>query len=38
MSFLALKRLEANRDAVGALNIGRLNGGSVNWIVAHPCS
>ena len=28
--------LEANRDAVGVLNIGCLNGGSVNWVVAHP--
>ncbi|NHV60361.1 MAG: IS200/IS605 family element transposase accessory protein TnpB, partial [Candidatus Verstraetearchaeota archaeon] len=28
--------LEANRDAVGVLNIGYLHGGSVNWVVAHP--
>jgi len=28
--------LEANRDAVGVLNIGCLNGGSVNGVVAHP--
>jgi len=29
-------RLEANRDAVGVLNIGFLNGGSVNGVMAHP--
>jgi len=28
--------LEAHRDAVGVLNIGCLNGGSVNGVVAHP--
>jgi putative transposase len=28
--------LEANRDAVGVLNIGHLHGGGVNWVVAHP--
>ena len=28
--------LEANRDAVGVLNIGRLHGGGVNGVVAHP--
>jgi len=28
--------LEANRDAVGVLNIGYLHGGGVNWVVAHP--
>ena len=28
--------LEANRDAVGVLNIGYLRGGSVNRVVAHP--
>jgi putative transposase len=28
--------LEANRDAVGALNIGHLHGGGVNGVVAHP--
>ena len=28
--------LEANRDAVGVLNIGRLYGGSINGVVAHP--
>ena len=28
--------LEANRDAVGVLNIGCLNGGGVNGVVAHP--
>jgi predicted RNase H-like HicB family nuclease len=28
--------LEAHRDAVGALNIGCLYGGSVNGVVAHP--
>jgi hypothetical protein len=28
--------LEANRDAVGVLNIGHLYGGGVNWVVAHP--
>jgi len=28
--------LEANRDTVGALNIGHLHGGSVNRVVAHP--
>jgi putative transposase len=28
--------LEANRDAVGVLNIGHLHGGSVNGVVAHP--
>jgi len=28
--------LEANRDAVGVLNIGYLHGGSVNGVVAHP--
>jgi len=27
--------LEANRDAVGVLNIGYLHGGSVNGVVAH---
>ena len=26
--------LEANRDAVGVLNIGHLHGGGVNWVVA----
>ncbi|MBS7618050.1 transposase [Candidatus Bathyarchaeota archaeon] len=28
--------LEAHRDAVGVLNIARLNGGEVNGVVAHP--
>ena len=28
--------LEAHRDAVGALNIGCLYGGSINGVVAHP--
>jgi putative transposase len=28
--------LEANRDTVGALNIGHLHGGGVNRVVAHP--
>jgi putative transposase len=28
--------LEAHRDAVGVLNIGHLNGGGVNGVVAHP--
>jgi putative transposase len=28
--------LEANRDAVGVLNIGHLHGGGVNGVVAHP--
>jgi len=28
--------LEANRDAVGVLNIGYLHGGGVNGVVAHP--
>jgi putative transposase len=28
--------LEAHRDAVGVLNIGYLNGGGVNGVVAHP--
>jgi putative transposase len=28
--------LEANRDAVGVINIGRLHGGGVNGVVAHP--
>jgi putative transposase len=28
--------LEAHRDAVGVLNIGCLNGGNVNGVVAHP--
>jgi putative transposase len=28
--------LEANRDAVGVLNIGYLHGGGINWVVAHP--
>jgi len=28
--------LEANRDAVGVLNIGHLRGGGVNGVVAHP--
>jgi putative transposase len=28
--------LEANRDAVGVLNIGYLHGGSINRVVTHP--
>jgi len=28
--------LEANKNAVVVLNIGRFNGGGVNWGVAHP--
>jgi hypothetical protein len=28
--------IEANRDAVGVLNIGHLHGGGVNGVVAHP--
>jgi putative transposase len=29
-------KLEANRDAVGVVNIGHLHGGGVNGVVAHP--
>jgi hypothetical protein len=28
--------LEANRDAVGVLNMSCLHGGGVNWVMAHP--